>query len=113
MKANYNKSNEGKDSAPITGDRKVPNEITPPMPKPERKDEDNDFTKEDENDPLRKEKIDLPSKPPLRKEEDDDDQNHIQEPVAEGEDEKVIRDSKSKMADESLAKTADVNPKMI
>ena len=39
--------------------RNVPTEIESPLPKPERKEEDNDFTKKgDKNDPMKKEKID-------------------------------------------------------
>lgn len=82
MKSNNDGKSRNQNIPDGTNDRKVPTEISPPMPKPERKDEDNDFTRGDENDPLRKERIDRPTISPEYEEEVDENQNSIAEPVA-------------------------------
>ncbi|MBK6482612.1 MAG: hypothetical protein IPG01_05640 [Chitinophagaceae bacterium] len=82
MKSNNDGKSQNQNKPDVTNDRKVPTEISPPMPKPERKDEDNDFTRGDENDPLRKERIDRPTISPDYEEEEDENQNSIAEPVA-------------------------------
>lgn len=82
MKSNNDGKSRNQNIPDGTNDRKVPTEISPPMPKPERKDEDNDFTRGDENDPLRKERIERPTISPEYEEEVDENQNSIAEPVA-------------------------------
>lgn len=82
MKSNNDGKSRNQNIPDGTNDRKVPTEISPPMPKPERKDEDNDFTRGDENDPLRKERIERPTISPEYEEEVDENQNSITEPVA-------------------------------
>jgi len=82
MKTNNDGKSRNQNKPDVTNDRKVPTEISPPMPKPERKEEDNDFTKGDENDPLRKERIDRPPVSPDYGEEKEENQNSIPEPVA-------------------------------
>ncbi|MEO6166841.1 MAG: hypothetical protein ABIO46_15380 [Chitinophagales bacterium] len=106
-----NQSNNVNTNKPVENDRKIPNEIEPPMQKPDHSDEDNDFTKGDKNDPLRKERIDRPSKSPVREEGEDDKQQHIHEPVAEEDGEGEMGDPESELADESVAKTTDATPK--
>ncbi|MGB3075171.1 MAG: hypothetical protein WBB36_07610 [Chitinophagales bacterium] len=64
--------------------RNVPTEIESPLPKPERKEEDNDFTKKgDKNDPMKKEKIDQPAHAPIKEDHDESNDNYVQEPIAE------------------------------
>ncbi|HUM46667.1 MAG TPA: hypothetical protein PLD84_07060 [Chitinophagales bacterium] len=108
-----NNDNNDPNNKSIQNDRKVPNEIEPPMPKPKRSDDDNDFTKGDKNDPLRKEPIERPSQTPIREEGEDDGQGHIHEPVAEGDGDNNINADSNEVADESAAKTTDVQPKQL
>ena len=82
MKSNNDGKSQNQNKPDVTKYRKVPTEVSPPMPKPERKDEDNDFTRGDENDPLRKERIDRPTISSDYEEEEDENQNRIAEPVA-------------------------------
>ncbi|MEP7127453.1 MAG: hypothetical protein ABI729_01240 [Chitinophagales bacterium] len=81
MKTDSNGNN--KNQTP-SDNRNVPTEIESPIPKPERKEEDNDFTKKgDKNDPMKKEKIDQPSHAPVKEDHDESNDNYIQEPIAE------------------------------
>jgi hypothetical protein len=101
MKTNNDGKSRNQNKPDVTNDRKVPTEISPPMPKPERKEEDNDFTKGDENDPLRKERIDRPTISPGYKEEEDENQNSISEPVAEDKEYYETNEESNKEPDQS------------
>ena len=88
--ANKNQGNQNTPGKNHDREANIQKEVTPPMPKPERKEEDNDFTKGNEDDKSEKNKNQKEKKP-----EGNEYRRNINDPVAqeEKEDQRIDEDT--------------------